>query len=704
MEFNLKNKVPLIILLLIFASFSILWSYISVMRVYSLNITVSGFGMVLQNGWIFLSNPLNEQSILHPIIFIIFPLFLFKSYSIVLAFQAIFITLGIFPLYGIALHVLKKKHIAMMIAIAYLIYPYIAGMYWFSFLYQALFPTLFLTAYYFYLKERYKISIVLFLLSGLTLFSFMVFPILFSLITIIECIYYRRHSGYDRVKMHFSLILLIASLSIFLVINYSNINMGILGNMSMYIPKHIDPFKNIDYKMNVLLIVLVPLLALPVISKRFIIFFIPYFYALFYITTSPGIIPSFLSYQFAPLIIPFLFLGFIDTLQNLFEDANNEEPRPRIEKLKNELANPRFKFTALMLVLVILFATVYQPIGPFNQYSQANFDLKQSTSANFTLYNNLQKIISLIPSNDPYVLTQNNLPEVYPRPLAYGMPFVTGITNFTSNITATKIYINNSGKLTMPRIDYILSDLNSPWYLYGKTNMYYFNSLLYSSGKYGIVAEASGLVLLEKGYSGHIKYYVPEYFSFAPSSLVLGPNTTVHKNIIIANNTNSTLLWSTPLFNLAPGKYNITFSIKTNNTSLKNVLKINLTAFAVPLLTQYYLSGLSIKTSNAWTNVSFSLYIYSFFANITLSCYSLHWNGSLYFKNIAISQVSPSPFSNYVLPSDNIYANITNNMQFLKNNEKIFKMCLQINYFNLYPVILDKKDMNLIFNIKLPRT
>jgi uncharacterized membrane protein len=99
------------------------------MRGYSLNITFSGFGMFFQNGWSFLSNPLNQQNILHPIIFIIFPLFLFKSYSLFLIFQAIFITLGIFPLYGIALHVLKKKHIAMMIAIAYLIYPYIAGMY-----------------------------------------------------------------------------------------------------------------------------------------------------------------------------------------------------------------------------------------------------------------------------------------------------------------------------------------------------------------------------------------------------------------------------------------------------------------------------------------------------------------------------------------------------------------------------------------------
>jgi len=643
MEFNLKNKVPLIILLLIFASFSILWSYISVMRVYSLNITVSGFGMVLQNGWSFLSNPLNQQSILHSIIFIIFPLFLFKSYSLVLAFQAIFITLGIFPLYGIALHILKKKHIAMMIAIAYLIYPYIAGMYWFSFLYQALFPTLFLTAYYFYLKERYKISLVLFLLSGLTLFSFMVFSILFSLITIIECLYHRRHSEYDRVKMHFSLILLISSLSIFLIINYSNINAGILGNMSMYIPKHIDPFKNIDYKMNVLLIVLVPLLALPVISKRFIIFFIPYFYALFYITTSPDIIPSFLSYQFAPLVLPFLFLGFIDTLQNLFEEENIEEPRTKVEKLKNELANPRFKFTALMLVLVILFATVYQPIGPFNQYSQANFDLKQSTSANFTVYNNLQKIISLILSNDPYVLTQNNLPEVYPRPLAYGMPLITGITNFTSNITATKIYINNSGKLIMPRIDYILSYLNSSWYLYGKPNMHNFNNILYSSGEYGILAEASGIVLLKKNYTGQIEYYAPMKENFNVNQLKAGPISTLKNGIIYANNISSwQIIWYGPYITLPPGVFNITFQLETSNNSKNNVLTLDVSNnTGKSVLFSIYVKGSEFSKINTWQNITITFNNTDFLNGVEFRGISSNWNGTIAIKGIYLKQVAP---------------------------------------------------------------
>jgi len=619
---------------------------------------------VLQGGWSFLNNPFTQQSILHPIIFIIFPLFLFKSYALILAFQAIFITVGVFPVYGIAVHVLKRKHIALMIAAAYLIYPYIAGMYWFAFLYQALFPTLFLAGYYLYLKTRYKTAVLLFLLSGLTLFSYMIFSILFALIIIVECLYYRMQTDhYDTVKMRFSLILLIFSASLFLIINYSNIHAGLLGNLTMYVPKHIAPFTNIDYKVNVLLVLFVPLLALPVLSKRFIILFIPYFYVLFYITSTPGITPSFLSYQFAPLVVPFLFLGFIDALHDLVEEESTEVLKGRMEKLKSELADPKFKFTALMLVLVILFATVYQPVGPFNQYSDANFELAQNTAANYTAFNTLQKIISLIPNNDPYVLTQNNLPEIYPRPLAYGAPMVTGITNFTSNLSA-KMYMNSSGKLIAPKIDYILSDLNSPWYLYGTTNMYDFDSLLYSSGAYGIVAEASGFVLLEKAYKGNIKYYEPEHFSFAPSSLLLGPNSTVHKNIIMANNTNSTTLWSTHLFNLAPGKYNITFSIKTNNTTLKNDLKLNLSAFAVPVLTQYYLSGLALKSDNAWTNVSFPLYIYSFFENITLSCYSMHWNGSLYFKNIAISQSSAQPFAQYVAPYENISANIADPCQF----------------------------------------
>ncbi|MEM3252327.1 MAG: hypothetical protein QXH07_05135 [Thermoplasmata archaeon] len=330
-----------------------------------------------------------------------------------------------------------------------------------------------------------------------------------------------------------------------------------------------------------LIVLLVLLLALPIISKRFFILYIPYFYVLF--DLSYPINPSFSSYEFAPLLLPFLFLGFIDVLNDLVEG----EPisgKTFKEKVKSTVYDPKFKFTALMLVMVILFASVYLPFRPFNQYSEANFEFAQNTAANYTAYNELSHIISMVPSNDPYVLTQNNLLELYPQPIAYGAPMIAGISNFT-NLTAQSQVLNIGGKNVSVKIDYIVADLNSPWYLAGVPNMYNFTRVLYGSGQYGIVAEVSGFVLLEKNYTGGIHYYVPARYSFNPSLLILGLNSTVHKYMVVANNTNYMMLWKTHLFNLALGNYNITFSIKTNNTISSNQLAFNLTAYSVPMLT-----------------------------------------------------------------------------------------------------------------------
>ncbi|MEM3790959.1 MAG: hypothetical protein QW260_07785 [Thermoproteota archaeon] len=99
-----------IILIVIFAVFAILWAYISVLRVYALNYTVSSIGMLMQEGSSFLNDPISFQNlIMHPIIFLVFPLFMFKSYSFIVVFQDLFITIAVFPLYGIAMHILKKS-------------------------------------------------------------------------------------------------------------------------------------------------------------------------------------------------------------------------------------------------------------------------------------------------------------------------------------------------------------------------------------------------------------------------------------------------------------------------------------------------------------------------------------------------------------------------------------------------------------------
>jgi hypothetical protein len=76
---------------------------------------------------------------------------------------------------------------------------------------------------------------------------------------------------------------------------------------------------------------------------------------------------------------------------------------------------------------------------------------------------------------------------------------------------------------------------NSPFNM----SMYDLVNRLYGSGEYGLVAEASGIVLLKKNYTGQIEYYAPMKENFNVNQLKAGPISTLAKGTIYANNISS---------------------------------------------------------------------------------------------------------------------------------------------------------------------
>lgn len=78
--------------------------------------------------------------------------------KILLIFQSFYIPLAMFPLFGISRHYLNDDGLALLISLTYIFYYPLGGVNWFDFHFMALFPTLFLTGFYFYLKENYRMS------------------------------------------------------------------------------------------------------------------------------------------------------------------------------------------------------------------------------------------------------------------------------------------------------------------------------------------------------------------------------------------------------------------------------------------------------------------------------------------------------------------------------------------------------------------
>jgi uncharacterized membrane protein len=155
---NTGGRAPLAILSAIYAIYAAAWSYISIMRFLSLNAFILDLGVNIQFAWDALlrsSLPSFLQDFAHKgIVYLVAPVFLTGSYPAVLIFQSAFIGLGAFPIYGIARRALGSDAASLAMAASYLIYFPLAGVNWYDFHYQALFPTLFLLGYCFYLSGR----------------------------------------------------------------------------------------------------------------------------------------------------------------------------------------------------------------------------------------------------------------------------------------------------------------------------------------------------------------------------------------------------------------------------------------------------------------------------------------------------------------------------------------------------------------------
>ena len=177
-------------------------------------------------------------------------------------------------------------------------------------------------------------------------------------------------------------------------------------------------------KFITLVLIFSPLLFLPFMSKKWLLLYFPFIFLIIYSTNSGYFFPSLFHSQYTSFIIPFLFLGLIDSLHNFPSSKTINQDSSTIPKRSvnlNEILITRRKLILTVFVLILIFAIFYQPYGPLNTFSPDNFNLVDQTQYNMTQYNYFEETVSLIPINNSYVLMQNNMPELLPRQLSYNM-------------------------------------------------------------------------------------------------------------------------------------------------------------------------------------------------------------------------------------------------------------------------------------------
>lgn len=533
-EMDKTTMMPILLLLVAVFLYALFWSYATIQRFDSGHSAIFDLGISMQRIWNVYSTPQTPRSVLFEVtnygtVFLLVPFSLFKNYAGLLTFQSIALGVAAVPIYKISRYYLRDPWASLAISISYLLFFPLSGINWFDFHFQSLFIPFFLFGYYFYLRENYLTAIVFFALSGVTKFPYIAFPALFSLYLLVQFFYRRRSHDfiYGNKALWFAIFLFLISTVLFILGYYTFSLTGSLGTELKISQNH-----NIEYllkaKILTVVLLLLPVLFLPIFSKKWFIFLLPFFFVMVYSNSWTFVYPSLFTLQYSSSIVPFIFLGTIDGLYTIQRRGNHGKAKRKkyIGRLKSFYSGEKLRpLTVIMLLAIILFGLFFQPYGPANSVSQTNYYLTESTKVNTTLEYYINSELAMVPKYST-LLVQDNIPQAYPRPLnmsPQSMYLVPGITNFCKDISVQNALMNRfpfifNGKEYNTTIDFAIADitdyLNENSLYSGSPNMISFLNILLSSHMYGIKAEEGGVMLLQRGFGNTPQNFVPYEHTF----------------------------------------------------------------------------------------------------------------------------------------------------------------------------------------------
>ena len=663
-----KSALAFILMFAFSFIYSFVWSKLTLDRFFSLNQPVADLGSAMELVWITTHNTFSVYQAFQNILYSSGPYYIFwASYFknpeiFLLIFQSTFLGFSAIPIYLISRLEIGTKTESILIGCAYLFYFPLSGINWFAFHFQAMFIPLFLTGYYFYKRDKTKLSIFLFILAGFVKFPFFILILLFSFIESVR--YMHKLKEDERVdyfaRKLWSLIFLSIISTVFLLLGYFII---IHNNTTVQTYLHIPNGTSLIYlqssysKFVTILLVFSPFFFLPFLSKKWLLLYFPFIFLVIYSNNSSYVFPVLFQSQYTSVIIPFLFLGLIDVLRN-FPHTNTNDKQFSISNKKivnhQEIIISRKKLVFAIFALTLIFAIFYQPYGPLNPYNPDNFNLVGQTQYNVTRYNYFEDEINLIPISCPYVLMQNNMPELLPRELSYNFTILNvGLTPFAPNLSIGEV-INNSfpreivgNKWIDVKIVYAMGDAFTPNYFFagypGSPSMYCFLKVLYNSSLYGIYAQEGSVILLKRGYTGYPVLYSPFNIYYSMNSLCnLVSNYTENNNTLTYSNISYHSLFRTSDVFYPPGRYNLTISLKSSSYSNENNLSLGIVRQGQSgNWRAFNITSRDFSKKNGVNKITFQFTINDFYKFLYFELYLNKWVGEVTVLSLGLNEINP---------------------------------------------------------------
>lgn len=570
-----------------------------------------------------------------------------------LAFEAVWIGIGVFPIYWVAKEQLGRRWVGVALGLAYLAYPAMSGPLWFPFHYEALFPTLFLFGYWLYRRGSF-VGAGAFWVASLFTDAGVTFIIAAFGLGILAEPLIARTGVWDRLRGRpfpgpvpiprarwvFGLFLIAAGAAVFLGVALSygfwqfvffTARSSFATGSTLTRVAPIDPLANGTRKIVTLLLLFGPLLALPLWGREERWALLPYLGPALLTSSFTGFLSPFVD-QYVAFVIPVLFAAAIRGLERPWGRPVRTDERPSVRETfrrPNRLRRPVPVATAVLAVTVAC-ALVFTPWGPFNAelnrphvgVEVAYYNVPYVRYSNQTVNAALLQMIDMIPPTG-WVLVQDNIPQLLNR-TEWTVPGFYSIGQ-PLNYLITDPY------------DYNFYALNT----FGPdpdSMMFWANYFLIEG--WHVLADADGCLLLSSTGSGPPAFYEPLVLTFTPSDFLgIGPELPNHQIF------NGPLLPIDGAYSvLSPGNYSVTLTLRVDHPNATDQLFFGIGYnYSASLLENNSIPGAPWTGINGTVALTYSISVPAYFpGGPVFTLYERDWSGPLSVVSIRIAQTSPA--------------------------------------------------------------
>jgi len=557
-----------------------------------------------------------------PILFLLLPFYaIYPSCETLLVLQTIVLAVGAMPIYWMAREKLGDRP-ALFISILYFVYPPLITLNLNDFHLETFTSTFLLLATY-YLEHGKWTKFLLFAFLAMATLEFVPLILLFMVIYGALLQLRKKSTGQRRVLRNLGFTALTAILWFVLALKSKEFfNPHTSPIPSPWHQVLSEPnsilqilIKDLSSKIFYVISFLAPLAFIPLLAPEPLIMAIPWFGASF-VSNNP--LYYSIYYHYDGFVIPFVFIALIKGIKVL--------------TLKGEDSKLMKRSFVMTLLATTLFG-IYLLTAPGSPWM---YQLPIPTERTQLLYN----VMALIPP-DASILTQNDIgPHLSSRSNVY-VSIPTSLLNKIS-------------------VDYVLIDMNSLWFKWRPV----FPSEIISpkefavkaleSGEYGILASAKGILLLKRGYRSDPIFFIPYIAEYDYRDLIV-VNGRVIKDVSAISDMvlyhgvddGSGIFWYGPYVNLAPGLYEVTFTLKTNTMSKpeNHVITLDVTASAGKLvLAKKDIYGVHIPSKDQWFNITLIFGLNTIAENVEFRGF-VYGSCSLFLDRIIVRQLSPLPTS-----------------------------------------------------------